>query len=435
MPPRFEPGQLLADEELQLKSRLIEAGWGAVWRADHPRHGAVFAVFWDDPADTAKASKRLERWRSMAQHITHLAPVAGFSPGAPRPHLLLPDSGAPLLSERLAQGPLTGREAARLGATLGHALVALEGEAILPLGLSPERIQLGPGGKPEGLAILPFGLFDPSERSRHDAAAWQAPNLLPEDDWDKRHADVFALGLLVVAAATGKPGPPSPGDRRGGVPYSKLSTLLSNLLVSQGGAYPEPKVAVMMLERWLAREAVGDEKELAERKADAQRTPAQRALHRHKPLLVKLGAALGAVLAVVLVGMLLIKSISGGDPADTPRGVARAFFEALVDRDPAAADRFAREEAAGRAAMLLAEVERLEAAALASRLGAAQAPRLGDASISPIQGTTSLVGENGDAFMRVDFVLKLDRGTRKWHVATLLWAPLVGQPEEPRQAP
>jgi eukaryotic-like serine/threonine-protein kinase len=113
------------------------------------------------------------------------------------------------LEARLEQGRISPSELAKLGAAMADALFSVHQQSVLHLDLKPANIMLRPDGV---VVLIDFGLAHHSrypdllaEETRYRAGS--APYVSPEQllgARDDRRSDIFALGVTLYEALTGK---------------------------------------------------------------------------------------------------------------------------------------------------------------------------------------------------------------------------------------
>lgn len=210
----------------QLKTRLASAlgarlalgellgigGFAAVFRARDPLLNRDVAIKALDPAlvrDDSAADRLLDEARlvATAEH-PHIVPLyeAGHRDGVV--YLVMRYFPDGTLGTRLSRdGPLTPAGVARLGVEVGDALSAAHARGVLHLDIKPENLLLDGDGH---AFVADFGI------SRVAAAAdaspdgtssgtphYMSPEQVAGDRLDGR-ADVYALGVVLYEAATGR---------------------------------------------------------------------------------------------------------------------------------------------------------------------------------------------------------------------------------------
>ncbi|HEU5152770.1 MAG TPA: serine/threonine-protein kinase [Iamia sp.] len=187
-------------------------GFGVVYRghqADLGRDVAV-KVLLASGADP----QAIERWRreitAMGRLSNHPNIVAVYSAGVTEdghPYLLMPYVAGGSLHERVSTGgPLTGDEAARIGARLAGGLAAAHAAGILHRDLKPANVLLSEYGEPQ---LSDFGvarLVDASTTTTGTVTAtigYAAPEILSGEPATER-SDVYGLAATLHAALSGR---------------------------------------------------------------------------------------------------------------------------------------------------------------------------------------------------------------------------------------
>ena len=201
----------------RLLERIGAGGMGEVWRARDERLERDVALKLLLPGLLADevARKRFRREALSLSQLNHpsIATVFDFNTEAGADFLVMEYVAGPVVTERLAQGPLPEAEVARLGVQLAEGLAAAHGQGIIHRDLKPANVRLTPDGR---LKILDFGLAKlvrPTDgRSPTDSLteaqaligtlAFMAPEQVRGEAVDAR-SDLWAAGLVLYELATG----------------------------------------------------------------------------------------------------------------------------------------------------------------------------------------------------------------------------------------
>ncbi|WP_369228994.1 WD40 repeat domain-containing serine/threonine protein kinase [Streptomyces sp. R21] len=193
-----------------IRAKLGEGGMGTVYLA-YSRGGRALAVKVVKPelaADPAfRARFRVEVTAARAVGGVHTAPVVDADLDGEPPWLATAYVPGPTLSELLAaDGPLDEPRLRQLGAALAEALAAIHAHGLVHRDLKPSNIIMAEGG----LRVIDFGIARAigSTRLTATGAIFGTPGYLAPEQVLGGHevtgaADVFALGVVLVAAAGG----------------------------------------------------------------------------------------------------------------------------------------------------------------------------------------------------------------------------------------
>ncbi|ANH69721.1 hypothetical protein ABE85_22900 [Mitsuaria sp. 7] len=190
-----------------------------VVRVEDGRGGTLLLKRLRDPRADPAAVARLRREFELAQRLDPafvLRPAALIEHGG-RPALLLPDSGAETLRDRLRRGTLDNDALIRIALDLVEALQHLHGQGLIHRNLGPGQVVLLPGAGREARKVLiaDLGLAAEIERERplvqraeliEASLATLAPELTGRMSRDVDYrADFYSLGATLLEALTGAP--------------------------------------------------------------------------------------------------------------------------------------------------------------------------------------------------------------------------------------
>lgn len=217
MPPLHSPGAVPEAEHPEYAGRyrledwLGSGGMGVVRLATsdsglrlavkviHAEHAA-------DPEFRARFRQEVDAARRVSGAFT--APVVDADPEAARPWMATLFIDGPTLSERVKRnGPMDTAELRRLGAGLAEALRDIHRAGVVHRDLKPSNVLLAA----DGPKVIDFGISRPSDsamRTETGKLIGTPPFMAPEQFQRPRDvgpaADVFAMGAVLVHAATGR---------------------------------------------------------------------------------------------------------------------------------------------------------------------------------------------------------------------------------------
>ncbi|MFJ4314956.1 PQQ-binding-like beta-propeller repeat protein [Streptomyces lavendulae] len=158
-----------------------------------------------DPEFRARFRQEVAAARRVSGAFT--APVVDADPDAERPWMATLFIDAPTLSERVRERVLDPPELARLAAGLAEALRDIHRAGVVHRDLKPSNVLMAP----DGVRVIDFGISRPADsdlRTETGKLIGTPPFMAPEQFQRPREvgtaADVFALGAVLVHAATGR---------------------------------------------------------------------------------------------------------------------------------------------------------------------------------------------------------------------------------------
>lgn len=201
--------------DFQLVEELGRGGMGVVYRAQQTslnREVAVKMVLRGQLASRAD----LDRFRVEAEAAARLdhpgiVPVYEVGDVEGRPYFCMKLIDGWTLAERLADGPLPAREAARILAEVAHAIHFAHERGLLHRDLKPSNILLDRFGHAH---VTDFGLAkqiaDVGSLTRTGAVLGTPAYMAPEQAAGARgqvgpHSDVYSLGVILYHMLTGRP--------------------------------------------------------------------------------------------------------------------------------------------------------------------------------------------------------------------------------------
>jgi eukaryotic-like serine/threonine-protein kinase len=208
-----QPGDPKRLGPYELLGRLGQGGMGVVFLGRERRGGRRAAVkairpeLAGDPAFAARFRREVEAARRVDS--PRVARVLGADPAGPRPWLATEYVDGPTLAGAVAAGgPLTGGRLAAFAAGVAEALDAIHAAGVVHRDLKPGNVLLPGAGSPE-VKVIDFGVASAADATmtrsglRFGTPSWMAPERL-RDRPAGPPADVFAWGLVVAFAATGR---------------------------------------------------------------------------------------------------------------------------------------------------------------------------------------------------------------------------------------
>ncbi|MFE5797841.1 protein kinase [Streptomyces sp. NPDC056503] len=196
--------------EYRLQAVLGAGGMGVVHLASSPSGlrlavKVVHARYAEDPDFRARFRQEVAAARRVSGAFT--APVVDADPAAERPWMATLYVPGPTLADQVRQrGPLSPAELRRLTAGLAEALRDIHRAGVVHRDLKPSNVLLTDGGP----KVIDFGISRPVDSDLHTETGkliGSPPFMAPEQFQRPREvgpsADVFALGSVLVHAATG----------------------------------------------------------------------------------------------------------------------------------------------------------------------------------------------------------------------------------------
>jgi eukaryotic-like serine/threonine-protein kinase len=199
-PPRLSVGHLQFTD-YEILEELGRGGMGVVYRARQKSLNRIVALKIVLRGATATQAD-LARFRGEAETAARLnhpniVPVYEVGQHDGLPYFTMKYVPGTTLAQRLADGPLSGREAARLLAPVARAIAAAHQQGVLHRDLKPSNILIDDAGCPY---VSDFGL---------------AKRVLPDVDSDADSPDVRLNQLTQTGAILGTPGYMSPEQAAG----------------------------------------------------------------------------------------------------------------------------------------------------------------------------------------------------------------------------
>lgn len=224
----MDEGPAVADPALlagryALETVIGSGGMAEVYRADDVKLSRPVAVklLRDTAGDEGDRARFIDEARTLAM-LSHSGLVtvldAGFGtraaargtepPDEERPFLVMELVEGPTLGTRIAAGPLPLDEAGAIGAQVAEALAYVHGRGVIHRDVKPGNVLIGPGQR---VKLADFGIArlvaQAARHTRTGHAIGTAAYLSPEQVRGEEvsgAADVYALGLVLLEAITGR---------------------------------------------------------------------------------------------------------------------------------------------------------------------------------------------------------------------------------------
>lgn len=205
----------------ELRGLIGHGGMAEVYRAFDVHLAREVAIKMMDPtlASDVDRQRFASEMRLLASlNHAHLVTLldAGFDDEGNRPWLVMELVDGPSLAQRLAEGPLSPDEVARIGAGLASALAHVHANGIVHRDVKPANVLLTADGLPKladfGIARMADDRSDLTGTGRTiGTASYLAPEQLSGTPVTGA-SDIYALGLVLLEALTGHrayPGTPT----------------------------------------------------------------------------------------------------------------------------------------------------------------------------------------------------------------------------------
>jgi serine/threonine protein kinase len=214
------PTEALLNGRYRLLDRLGRGGMATVYRAEDEilERTVAIKLIRHDP-DVPFAADRVHTEKALLAAVNHPALVTLFDahldPGAPQ-YLVMELVDGPSLAQRMTHGPLSPTDVAQIGEDLANALEAVHAAGIIHRDVKPSNVLLAPPATASGrwtAKLADFGIACTAETSKVrtgvvlGTAAYMAPEQLRDLPLTPA-ADIYALGLVLLEALTGRHGYP-----------------------------------------------------------------------------------------------------------------------------------------------------------------------------------------------------------------------------------
>ncbi|MBW8761822.1 MAG: serine/threonine protein kinase [Microbacterium sp.] len=214
------PTEALLNGRYRLLDRLGRGGMATVYRAEDAilERTVAIKLIRHDP-EVPFAADRVHTEKALLAAVNHPALVTLFDahldPGTPQ-YLVMELVDGPSLARRMTHGPLSSADAAQIGEDLANALEAVHAAGIIHRDVKPSNVLLAPPATASGrwtAKLADFGIACTPETSKVrtgvvlGTAAYMAPEQLRDLPLTPA-ADIYALGLVLLEALTGRHGYP-----------------------------------------------------------------------------------------------------------------------------------------------------------------------------------------------------------------------------------
>lgn len=218
------PSALAEFGDYELLEKIGEGGMGVVWRARQKSLGRVVALKMIQRGALASSSDvaRFKAEAAAAAHLEHphIVPVFEVGQQDGQPYFSMKHVAGTTLARRLAEGPLTAREAAELLLPVCRAIAHAHQQGIIHRDLKPSNILIDADGVP---LVGDFGLAKridvdrAGEKSQAVEALTRTGAILgtpsymsPEQAAGSRGivgpaSDIYSLGAILYQCLTGRP--------------------------------------------------------------------------------------------------------------------------------------------------------------------------------------------------------------------------------------
>lgn len=221
----MSPTAALLDGRYVLHDRVGRGGMATVYRADDTRLERTVAIKMIHEGDGPVSSvERAHTEKALLASLSHPSLVtlhdAQLEPDRPQ-YLVMEFVDGPTLAQKMAAGPLSPRDVARIARDLASGLTAVHAAGIVHRDVKPSNVLLASNGRRAFAAKLAdFGIACTLGDTRLTTPGivlgtltYMAPEQLRDAD-PGTPVDIFSLGLILIEALSGDPGYPGLGSGR-----------------------------------------------------------------------------------------------------------------------------------------------------------------------------------------------------------------------------
>lgn len=210
--PQLSPGYVIAGK-YSVQALLGYGGSSATYRVvDATGNAFAVRIYAPSIAQRPEVMAMIEQIYSATNGLPPDAvlPVldAGYDPQTAAPFTATEFSAAPSLAQLVSQRPLAPHEVAQIAQNLARVLEQAHTRQLMHHALKPANVFVAPQGY--AVRVMDFGAglarsYEQTNEGYAVAAPWVAPEQMQGSTPAGAQADVFAMGLLLFYALTGRP--------------------------------------------------------------------------------------------------------------------------------------------------------------------------------------------------------------------------------------
>jgi eukaryotic-like serine/threonine-protein kinase len=210
--PQLSPGYVIAGK-YSVQALLGYGGSSATYRVvDATGNAFAVRIYAPNIAQRPEVMAMIEQIYSATNGLPPdtVLPVldAGYDPQTAAPYTATEYSPAPSLAQMVQQRPLAPHEVAQIAQNLARVLEGSHARQLMHHALKPSNVFIAPQGY--SVRVMDFGAglarsYEQTNEGYAIAAPWVAPEQMQGSAPAGAPADVFAMGLLLFYALTGRP--------------------------------------------------------------------------------------------------------------------------------------------------------------------------------------------------------------------------------------
>lgn len=210
--PQLSPGYVIAGK-YSVQALLGYGGSSATYRVvDATGNAFAVRIYAPNIAQRPEVMAMIEQIYSATNGLPPdtVLPVldAGYDPQTAAPYTATEYSAAPSLAQMVQQRPLAPHEVAQIAQNLARVLEGAHARQLMHHALKPSNVFVAPQGY--AVRVMDFGAglarsYEQTNEGYAIAAPWVAPEQMQGSAPAGAPADVFAMGLLLFYALTGRP--------------------------------------------------------------------------------------------------------------------------------------------------------------------------------------------------------------------------------------